>query len=253
MNRNSRIMALTVTLFAIAMGYLESSVVVYLREIYYPEGFDFPLKEMTGKIAATEILRELATLIMLITLGYLTGKNKMQRFGIFIYAFGIWDIFYYIFLKLLLGWPESLFTRDILFLIPVTWVGPVLAPAINALTMCVFGALIFIYSEKDPRFRINWKEWSLLILGSLIIIFSYTQDYLNYMQSRMPLVDLFKPSEADNVLLSATKYIPDKFNWWVFGIGQLIIIYVIFLFSRDQRPVPPTRPRQTSEVQSEKS
>jgi hypothetical protein len=223
---------LIITLFAIAMGYLESAVVVYLREIFYPEGFAFPLKSMSGDIALTEVLREAATLIMLAGIGYLAGKNRLQRFGIFIYAFGIWDIFYYVFLKLLLGWPESFLTWDILFLIPVTWVGPVLAPVINALSMCIFGALIFQYSEKNPELHISKREWSLLILGSLIIIFSYTQDYLSYIQAQMPLVNLFKPSEMDNVLIEATNYVPERFNWWIFGIGQMMVLIAIFMFNR---------------------
>lgn len=223
---------LIITLFAIAMGYLEGAVVVYLREIFYPEGFAFPLKTMSGDIALTEVFREAATLIMLAGIGWLGGKNRIQRFGIFLYAFGIWDIFYYVFLKLLLGWPESFLTWDILFLIPVTWVGPVLAPAINALTMCIFGVLIFIKSEKYPAFRINRLEWTLLIIGSLVIIFSYTQDYLNYMKDQVPLVNLFKPSETDSVLILATQYVPERFNWWIFGVGQMMLVAAIVLISR---------------------
>lgn len=239
-NRINRDLAF-ISLFAIAMGYLESAVVVYLRAIFYPEGFSFPLKTMSGDIALTEIIREAATLVMLAGIGYLSGRNRLQRFGVFLYAFGIWDIFYYVFLKLLLGWPESFLTWDILFLIPVTWVGPVLAPVINALSMCIFGIIIFIYSEKDPLLRMNWKEWSLLIVGSLIVIFAYTQDYLNYMQARMPLLTLFKPSATENLLSAATEYIPQRFNWWVFGLGQMIIFYAIYIFGRrGHRPVTPT-------------
>ena len=37
-------------LYAVAMGYLEAAVVVYLRAIYYPEGFSFPLKPMDAGI-----------------------------------------------------------------------------------------------------------------------------------------------------------------------------------------------------------
>ena len=34
---------LALTLFSIAMGLLEAVVVMYLRELYYPAGFAFPL------------------------------------------------------------------------------------------------------------------------------------------------------------------------------------------------------------------
>jgi hypothetical protein len=115
---------LWLTLFSIAMGYMESAIVVYLRKIYYPDGFQFPLTPIEVHIRLTEILREAATLIMLITIGIVAGKTKLQRFSFFIFCFGIWDIFYYVFLKMLLGWPATIFDWDILFLIPVPWVGP---------------------------------------------------------------------------------------------------------------------------------
>jgi hypothetical protein len=212
MQRNPYIKLSVIALFAIAMGYLESAVVVYLREIFYPEGFAFPLKLMSGKIAITEIYRELATILMLAAIGYLSGRNRMQRFGVFLYAFGIWDIFYYIFLKLLIGWPESLLTWDILFLVPVTWVGPVLAPSINALTMCVLGGMIFYYEDQDTRVRIRPLHWALLIVGSLVIIASYTYDYNGSMLA---------------------SYVPAKFNWWIFGAGQsMLILAIVFIFNR---------------------
>jgi len=226
-----------ITLFAIAMGYLESAVVVYLREIFYPEGFAFPLKVMTGKIAATEVWREFATLIMLASIGYLGGKNRMQRFGIFLYAFGIWDIFYYLFLKLLIGWPASLFTWDILFLIPVTWVGPVLAPVINALTMCILGAFIYYNEENETRRKLRTVEWALLIIGSMIILISYTQDYLQYMGGQMPLMDLFRPTASDKILIAVGSYVPQHFNWWLFAAGQsLLVLALALVFNRRVNP-----------------
>src|SRR6201998_1661345 len=107
------------TAFSIAMGFLETAVVIYLRKLYYPHGFQFPLVPIDNDIAMVEFLREAATIIMLLGIGIIAGKNTSQKFGIFIYCFAVWDIFYYVFLKLLLGWPESLFTWDILFIIPV--------------------------------------------------------------------------------------------------------------------------------------
>jgi hypothetical protein len=237
MQRNPYTQLFVIALFAIAMGYLESAVVVYLREIYYPEGFAFPLTIMSGKIALTEIIRELATLVMLAGIGYLAGRNRMMRFGVFLYAFGIWDIFYYVFLKLLIGWPDSLLTWDILFLIPVTWVGPVLAPSINALTMCFLGGLIICLEERGIRVRIRPFEWAFLILGSLVIITSYTQDYMRYMLARMPIAEIFRPSSADQVMSTLTSYVPVRFSWWIFWTGQLMLILAItIIFNRRVNP-----------------
>ena len=92
MKQKSPVILAAVILFSIAMGYLESAVVVYLREIYYPEGFAFPLKVMDGGILITEIGRELATLVMLAGIGFIAGRSGLEKFGMFILAFGIWDM-----------------------------------------------------------------------------------------------------------------------------------------------------------------
>ncbi|MHB1922742.1 MAG: hypothetical protein ACYCOO_10955, partial [Chitinophagaceae bacterium] len=139
------------TLFSVAMGYLETTVVVYLRLIFYPHGFHFPLVALSGQVAGIEILRESATLVMLICIGGLVGKNALQRLGVFMYCFGVWDITYYIFLKLLLGWPSSWNTWDILFLIPVPWVGPVWAPCILSMTLIFFASLIAYFQLKGKK------------------------------------------------------------------------------------------------------
>ncbi len=87
----------TVILFAIAMGFLEAAVVIYLRALYYPTGFQFPLKTMDQHLAMVEILREFATVIMLLGVASLAGRNKLQSFAYFNLAFAIWDLFYYLF------------------------------------------------------------------------------------------------------------------------------------------------------------
>lgn len=140
---------LWLTLFGIAMGFLETSVVIYLRKIYYPDGFRFPLVEIGNDILLVEILREFATMIMLLSIGLLIGKTKLQRFAFFIFSFAVWDIFYYIFLKILIDWPESFLTPDILFLIPVPWVGPVVTPIILSISMIVLSFIILRHEESQ--------------------------------------------------------------------------------------------------------
>jgi hypothetical protein len=230
MKKYSLTILMIVTLFAIAMGYLESAVVVYLRRIYYPEGFAFPLSIMDVNIAGTEIFREFATLIMLAGIGIIAGRSRLERFGIFIFSFGIWDIFYYIFLKALIGWPESLFTWDILFLLPTTWVGPVMAPVINAVSMVIFGGLIWHYKSRERLIALKKREWIMLILGSLIVVWAYIEDYIGYMHKEFSWNEIFFPSDAGRLMDIATTYIPLEFNWWIFGTGQLIIILAIGLW-----------------------
>ncbi len=102
MNSQTKKKFIWISLFAIAMGFLETSVVVYLRELYYPEGFTFPLVIIPNKIAVVEFWREIATIIMLVGAGIIAGKTRLTRFAYFIIAFAIWDIFYYVFLYVLL-------------------------------------------------------------------------------------------------------------------------------------------------------
>ncbi|HRG59565.1 MAG TPA: hypothetical protein PK323_11455 [Bacteroidia bacterium] len=223
MNLNLKQKVIWLTAFSIAMGFLETAVVVYLREIYYPHGFEFPLVPIISTIAITEVLRELATLIMLLGIGILTGKNKAERFVCFLYSFAVWDIFYYIFLKLLLQWPASLFTWDILFLLPVPWVGPVIAPCITSLSMIVLFAYVMYYSDKNPSIKITAVEWKYLILGSIIVIISFVWDYFKYK------INVHETVQGSTSLLNElANYIPQSFNWPLFWFGQCIILFTIY-------------------------
>jgi len=223
MNLSLKQKVIWLTAFSIAMGFLETAVVVYLREIYYPKGFGFPLVPITSTIAITELLRELATLIMLLGIGILTGKNKAERFVCFLYSFAVWDIFYYVFLKLLLQWPASLFTWDILFLLPVPWVGPVLAPCITSLSMILLFGYVMYYSHLKDQLKIIASEWKMLITGSLVVIISFVWDYFKYIMS---------PADNKNVattlLHDLAEYEPQHFNWPLFWLGQGIIFFAIY-------------------------
>ncbi len=226
---NLRGKIITITLFAIAMGFLESAVVVYLREILYPGGFEFPLLPIPVNLAITELFRELATIIMLVTIGIIAARRFSTGFAWFIYSFAIWDIFYYIFLKLLLGWPESLFTWDILFLIPTTWTGPVLSPVLVSLTMILFAMVILFQAERGKVTRILWREWAGFILGSLVLIFGFVFDYSQHMLTHLSLGEMFQLKDSE-VLEITTHYIPHRFPWWIFGIGEIIILGTIGIY-----------------------
>ena len=158
---------LALVLFGTAFGYLEAAVVSYLRLLHEPArqqfhpgrppGDLFPLLTLeqmraTGnqqQILAIEIGREVATLWMLAAVALAVAGNAGQWAAAFVVAFGAWDITFYFFLKVLLGWPASLFTWDILFLIPLPWVGPVLAPMLVSAAMMAAGAW-HLRSETSP-------------------------------------------------------------------------------------------------------
>ncbi|HEX8516189.1 MAG TPA: hypothetical protein VF868_08315 [Bacteroidia bacterium] len=222
------------TVFSIAMGYLETSVVVYLRKLYYPGGFRFPLIPVTRDIAITEFWREAATIIMLIGAGVMSGKNALQRFVFFLYSFAIWDIFYYVFLKVLLDWPEALTTWDILFLIPVPWVGPVWAPCLVSVSMIVLMAVVVRFQETGIYVRISFIEWLLLIFGSITAIISFMWDYIIYVSNyKGAEKGIWTLSSEKDMFNEVVNYVPDHFNWPLFALGQgMIILAIILLFSR---------------------
>lgn len=219
-----------ITLFSIAMAFLETSVVVYLRKLYYPEGFNFPLKLMDKDIAIIEILREFATLIMLLGAGFIAGRSKTEKFGLFLYSFAIWDIFYYIFLKLTLNWPDSLMTWDILFLIPTTWVGPVIAPILVSTMMIVFAALISKFTSRDLKTIISPFEWVLLISGSVVLVVGFVYDYVRFMLQYFSIGEIFSVVNTSKLMEKALAYVPVSFPWLIFTLGMGIIIGGIVLF-----------------------
>lgn len=219
------------TAFSIAMGFLETSVVVYLRELYYPGGFAFPLTPVTGKIAVTEFWREAATIIMLLGAGYMAGKNRTQKFVLFLYCFAVWDIFYYVFLYVLLGWPASLFTWDILFLIPVPWVGPVLAPCMIACGMIAFAVITLIAQHAGKKGQTNWKEKFALVSGCVVMLYAFMWDYFQFVKKHPAGQGMWTLSSDTALFSEAATYVPEQFNWPVFLAGFFIAVAGLVMFS----------------------
>jgi hypothetical protein len=224
-----------ILLFAIAMGYLESAVVVYLRALYYPDGFHFPLKEMSQSIAITEIYREVATLVMILAVSVLAAKYWLHRFAWFLVVFATWDIAYYVFLKVLIGWPESFFTTDILFLLPSIWTGPVIAPVINSLIMLLLASIILAERKGLALVsRLSRGVWILLIAGSLIVLIAYMKDFYIYVKEFKDSLPVGEISRDQLLFILPTQFIPRKFDWLIFGIGVTMHLVAAFwvLFRR---------------------
>jgi len=175
-----------ILLFGVAMAYVEAMVVVYLRELLYPEGFSFPLKLMPLNLIAMELSRELASIAMLVAVAAIAGKKFWERFGYFIILFGIWDIFYYVWLKVTIDWPSSLFDWDILFLIPIPWIGPVIAPILVALLMVITGLSITSLFARGYTFRPTAITWVLSGVGMTALLFSFMWDTGATLHQQMP-------------------------------------------------------------------
>jgi len=208
---------LAILLFGISFGYVEAAVVTYLRPQFdavrtafapSSSGSDlFPLLSPQQVRAAgpdmvrlveTEVAREAATLLMLGAVAAAVGGNFRQWFAFFLLAFGTWDLFYYAFLKVLIDWPKSLLTWDVLFLIPVPWSGPVLAPALVALTMIGTG-LVYLWRESNGHsIRLRAVHWLCTYVGALLVLAAFTWDYRNIVSGGMP----------------------KHFNWPLFALGE---------------------------------
>ncbi len=163
-------------LFAVAIGYFEAMVVIYLRMLYYPEGFSFPLKLLPFRMTILEILREAVSIVIILCVAAIAGRKFWERFGYFIIIFGIWDVSYYIWLKIILDWPSSIFEWDILFLIPLPWIGPVIAPVLIAVLMMIIGISITGFFQKGYDFRPSGISWILVVAGTLLMLYSFMCD-----------------------------------------------------------------------------
>lgn len=201
-----------VCLYAIAMAYVESAVVVYLRQLF---GISIPMQGIPAfdsKIGSIEVGRELATLLMLLAVGWIAGKDFYTRFSYGIYAFGIWDIFYYLWLKLFIAWPQTIGDTDLLFLFPLPWWGPVISPVLIALLMVLGGALVVCRSEQGNPLKFSTADWIVIVGGGLLMLYAFMAD----------AITLFP---ASTQLLSQMQ--PTAFKWPIYLVGLCLWIFIL--------------------------
>lgn len=196
-------------LFAITMAYMEATIVIYLRELYYPDNLLalFPLKLMTSTHFAIELGRESAAMLMIISVAMLVERGFTRCFAVYCYVMGVWDLFYYIWLKLLIDWPTAWLEWDVLFLIPWIWLGPWICPAVIALLFVGWG--LFVIRRDSTDSPIQFSRWNgvLFVLGATCGLASFLQPALPYLNNP--------------VLLEG--YMPGQFNWSLYVAGTLLM------------------------------
>lgn len=207
---------------AVALAYTEASVVVYLREVIAPiRRVHFPsavyeslplltTQQLTDagrrfpELLLMEVAREITPIIVLLAMAWGLRRRRGDLVGFFLLGFGLWDIFYYVFLKILLGWPASLATWDVLFLIPTAWVAPVWAPLLVAVTLAVTGLVILYRGPRGPARRLSLPAWFMIAVGTGLILTSF----------------FLRTSQAFHTV--------PRFDWqwflagWVIGVGGLV-------------------------------
>jgi len=162
---------------------------------------------MNAALGYVESFREAATIVMIAAVGMLAGRTWRSRAGYAALAFGAWDIFYYVFLHHISGWPRTLMDWDILFLLPLPWWGPVLAPVSIALVMILWGTLATQSRETAAGTSARWA-WALGWAGVALAL-------------AMFMIDAWRalPAGRDAVL----QVLPTRFNWPVFSVALLLI------------------------------
>ena len=190
--------------FAMAMAWVESAVVFYLRTmIDRIEPYQLHPLPVIGSLGPVELVRELATMIMLVSVGMLAGKSWRSRLGYSAIAFGVWDILYYVFLKVMCGWPHSLLDWDILFLLPLPWWGPVLAPVLIAVLMIIWGTLAQIRTQPTSAWP-SVAAWTVAAIGMALTLYLFMADTMAV------------ASQGVNVIRNV---LPQRFNWSLFSVA----------------------------------
>ncbi|MDZ4278772.1 MAG: hypothetical protein U1B78_06510 [Dehalococcoidia bacterium] len=197
-----------VAVYAIAMAYVEAAVVAYLRELHGIDDLVRDLPSAADRFTAIEIGREAATVLMLLAVGWIAGRRLQDRVGYFVFAFGLWDIAYYFWLAVFAGFPDSPLDWDVLFLIPLPWWGPVLAPALIAGVMCVGGAAAVLGADRGVAWRLSWTNAAVAAAGITVVLYTFMADALGALPDGTEAVRHVRPSD---------------FQWPLFVMGFVVM------------------------------
>jgi hypothetical protein len=206
------------TLYAIAMAQVEASLVIHLRTIYSADPLQiFPLSLFTWRDLLMELVRETATLVMILMVALLSARGFTRVFAAFVFVFGLWDLFYYLWLKIMMGWPVSWMEWDVLFLLPWVWLGPWLTPALIALLFVVWGGWV-LCSPREVRFSRN--NAVLFVLGVLLALAAFLQ----------PAAFVLWKGKA-----ALQDFQPEGFWWFLYLPGYLLMVIGLWRTTREKQ------------------
>ncbi|OGG51595.1 MAG: hypothetical protein A3F84_17735 [Candidatus Handelsmanbacteria bacterium RIFCSPLOWO2_12_FULL_64_10] len=207
-----------VALFAVVMAWMEAATVVYLRTLVgRVDPYQAVPLPMLPHLTGAELVREVATLVMLFTVGCLAGRTWRSRLGYTIVAFGVWDILYYLFLRVIVGWPRSIWDWDVLFLLPLPWWGPVIAPVLIAGMMVLGGTLVSQFDRPGQPVWPGRLSWALNVAGVFLALYAFMADAIGALDGGV---------EAVRAVL------PVRFNWPLFLVALVLMAAPIVDMSR---------------------
>ncbi len=207
MNNKSPLAILTV--FALAMALLEAAVVIYMRQLYYAGNplEIFPLRFLNSYDTVLELSRELATVIMILAVALLAERSSRTRTSAaFVFLFGVWDLFYYFWLKVLMDWPQAWLEWDVLFLIPCVWLGPWICPALISLLFIVWGGWTL---RSVENICLTPRSLTVFVVGAALGLASFMQ----------PAAAELARGGIDEL----SRYTPGNFWWWLFASSYLLM------------------------------
>jgi hypothetical protein len=106
---------LTSVMFALSFGFVEGAVAIYLgvavgllsghagpladvarlsADLHGQQSQ--PLNNLPPSLLWVEVLREAASMLMLLSVAILAQHNRRERFAIFLWIFALWDMGYYV-------------------------------------------------------------------------------------------------------------------------------------------------------------
>ena len=205
-------------IYAIAMGLLEAICVIYLRRLL-PVETNHPIPALEH--LRVEVIREACTIVMLLAVAWLSGVNFRSRVACFFYAFGLWDILYYVGLRWLSGWPGGLLEWDCLFLIPKPWYGPVLAPVLISVYFALACWWLHACEVRGKPMRFSMVMVLSQLAAFVVWYWSFVKD-------------------ADHI--GRHGYAAVTYSWALLAVGAVIGIAGLWLATRTPRPAPVMAP-----------
>jgi len=182
--------------FALAFGYIEGAVAHYLRVHLYPDGFDDTISLVVDThTLAVEVGRELCTLLLMIAVAALTKGPFVRRLASFVYVFAIWDLSYYAALWIFEGWPSSPTDWDLLFLVPIPWFSPVLAPMVISAIGMVGAVSVHMVLDRRAELVVPWH--GLTLVNAALVAWE-----ISFMAHQGPRTGF-----------------PTHYRWWLFILG----------------------------------